>query len=189
MSERRNQMTWKQNKAFSLARMGTTKNFCLKNVRLGYGIGSKYANAKLAMNENRNKGTLHSLSSIPTNVAVPVFTAQGIWGHVEVCDHGVYYSDGKRVGKPNSSYQWGEFLNGVRVVSFVSSPSVIKVGDTVIVSGQGTATSKGTGGKTKNYKSHKMKVISIANGRYGCNQYNHNGAITGWWTLSQIKKA
>lgn len=182
-------MVWKQEKAFNLSKMGTTKNFCLRNVRLAYGIGPKYANAKLAMNENKNKGTLHSLSSMPTNVSVPVFTANGVFGHVEVCDRGTYYSDGRKVSKPNASYQWGEWLNGVRVVSWVTPTQEIKVGDTVIVSGQGTGNSYGTGGRTKNYVARKMKVISIANGRYGCNQYNKMGAITGWWTAGQIKKA
>lgn len=183
-------MAWKQVKAFSLAKMGHTKNMCLHNVRMGYGIGPKYANAKLAMGENRSKGTLHALSTIPKNVTVPVFSAQGVWGHVEVCLNGVYYSDGVRVGKPNSSFQWGEFLNGVRVVAkSTPAPTKIKVGDTVIVNGVGTATSKGTGAKTKSYKNQKMKVIKIENGRYGCNQYNKAGAITGWWTAGQVKKA
>lgn len=179
---------WKQDRAFSLAKMGRTKNFCLRNVRLGYGIGGKWANAKQAMDENRRKGTLHPLNIIPTNVTVPVFSAQGVWGHVEVCQKGVYYSDGVKVGKPNASYQWGELLNGVRVVSYVHSGGGIKVGDTVVVSGQGTGNSKGGGGKTKNFVGRKMKVISIVNGRYGCNQYNKNGAITGWWTASQVRK-
>ena len=183
-------MAWKQVKAFSLAKMGHTKNMCLHNVRVGYGIGPKYANAKLAMNENRQKGTLHALSTIPKNVTVPVFTAQGVWGHVEVCLNGTYYSDGKKVGKPNSTFQWGEFLNGVRVVAKTTpAPTKIKVGDTVIVNGAGTATSKGTGAKTKSYKNQKMKVIKIENGRYGCNQYNKAGGITGWWAASQVKKA
>lgn len=183
-------MAWKQVKAFSLAKMGHTKNMCLHNVRVGYGIGPKYANAKLAMNENRQKGTLHALSTIPKNVTVPVFTAQGVWGHVEVCLNGTYYSDGKKVGKPNSTFQWGEFLNGVRVVAKTTPASTkIKVGDTVIVNGVGTATSKGTGAKTKSYKNQKMKVIKIENGRYGCNQYNKAGGITGWWAASQVKKA
>lgn len=185
-------MGWKQDRAFSLARMGTTKNFCLRNVRLAYQIGGKYANAKQAMNENKTRGTLHPLSSIPTNVAVPVFTSAGVFGHVMVCDRGTYYSDGRRTSKPNSSYQWGELLNGVRIVSYTSTPtpkpSSIKVGDTVIVSGRGTGNSKGGGGQTKNFVARKMKVISIANGRYGCNQYNQNGAITGWWAASKVKK-
>ena len=142
--------------------------------------------------ENAKKATLHPLSTIPNNVAVPVFTAQGTWGHVEVCLNGVYYSDGRMVGKPNSSYQWGEFLNGVRVVSYVHTGgggSSFKVGDSVIVNGQGYATSKGTGARTKNFVNRKMKIISIANGRYGCNQYNRNGGITGWWSGGHLKKA
>lgn len=180
-------MSWYQVVPFSLSKMGHTKNFCLRNVRLGYGIAGKYANAKQAMNENKNKGTLHSLSSIPNNVTVPVFSSTGVWGHVEVCINGTYYSDGVKVGKPGSNYQWGEYLNGVRVVAYKESSS-IKVGDTVIVTGQGTGDSKGGGGKTKNYNGRKMRVISIVNGRYGCNQYNTMGGITGWWTSSQVKK-
>lgn len=186
----RNKMAWVQSKTFILARMGHVKNMCLHNVRLGYGIAPKYADARRAMYENRDKGTLHPLSTIPTNVTVPVFTDRGTWGHVEVCLNGTYYSDGQKVGKPNSTYQWGEYLNGVRVVKKSTNPQpTIKVGDSVIVTGQGTATSKGTGAKTKNYNGRKMKVISIGNGHYGCNQYNKAGAITGWWTASQVKKA
>ncbi len=182
-------MGWKQLVNFNLSKMGRTKNFCLRNVRLAYGIGSKYANARGAMNENKNLGTLHPLSSIPTNVAVPVFTGAGIWGHVEVCDRGTYYSDGVKVGKPSSSYQWGEYLNGVRVVKWEDvKPTAIKVGDTVSVTGQGTGDSYGGGGKTKNFNGRKMKVVMINNGRYGCNQYNTMGAVTGWWTASQVKK-
>lgn len=181
-------MAWTQTKTFILARMGKSKNFCLRNVRLGYNIPSKYANAKLAMNENAKKGTLHPLSSIPKNVTVPVFTNKGIWGHVEVCLNGTYYSDGVKVKKPDNSYKWGEFLNGVRVVSEIK-PAGIKVGDTVIVNGAGSSTALGTGAKTKVYVNHKMKVISIANAHYGLNQYNRKGAITGWWASSQIKKA
>lgn len=185
-------MSWKQVVPFSISKMGHTKNFCLRNVRQGFGIGGKYANAKQAMNENKSKGTLHSLSSIPTNVSVPVFTSAGIWGHVMVCDKGTFYSDGVKVARPNSSYQWGELLNGVRVVKWTeASPAkpTFKVGDTVLVSGQGYATSKGTGAKTKNFVNRKMKIISIANGRYGCNQYNRNGGITGWWSSGHLKKA
>ena len=94
---------WKQVVPFNPKKMGTTKNFCLRNVRLGYGIGGKYANAKQAMNENRDKGTLHDMTSIPTNVSVPVFTSAGIWGHVIVSDKGVFYSDGKKCNRPTSN--------------------------------------------------------------------------------------
>lgn len=182
-------MAYSQVVSFNLKKMGTTKNFCLRNVRQGYGIGAKYANAKLAMNENKKLGTLHDLSSIPTNCAVPVFSDKGVFGHVEVCDKGKYYSDGKRVAKPNNSFKWGEYLNGVRVVKKTTTPTTtIKIGDTVIVNGAGTATSTGGGAKTKVFKNQKMKVIDIRNSRYGCNQYNKMGGITGWWTAGQIKK-
>ena len=185
-------MAYSQLVTFNLKKMGTTKNFCLRNVRLAYGIGAKYANAKLAMNENKKLGTLHDLSTTPANCAVPVFTDQGVFGHVMVCDKGTYYSDGKKVARPSNLYKWGEFLNGVRVVKKASptpSPSTIKVGDTVIVNGRGTGNSRGGGGQTKNFVNRKMKVISIINNRYGCNQYNKNGGITGWWDYTQVKKA
>lgn len=232
---------WKQNIAFNPSKMGKTKNYCLHNVRLGYGIGSKYASAKLAMYENRDKGALHPLSTLPKNVAVPIYTDKGVWGHIEVSDKGVYWSDGVKVAKPYGNY-WGEWVNGYRIVSWVdtvkktneqladevikglwgngndrkkrlaqagydynaiqaivdkklkpatnpaSKPTPIKVGDTVIVNGQGTASSNGTGARTKAYKNQKMRVIQIYNGRYGCNQYNQKGAITAWWSASQVKK-
>lgn len=184
---------WKQVVPFNPKKMGTTKNFCLRNVRLGYGIAGKYANAKQAMNENRDKGTLHDLASIPTNVSVPVFTSAGVWGHVIVSDKGVFYSDGKKCNRPTSNYMWGEWLNGVRVVSWVDTNKIpakspIKFGDTVVVSGQGTENSLGKGRKTKMFSHRKMTVVAIANGMYGCNQYNQMGAVTGWFSPSQVKK-
>ena len=33
-----------------------------------------------------------------------------------------------------------------------------------------------------------MKVVAIADGRYGCNEYNRMGAATGWFTPSQVRK-
>lgn len=180
-------MEYIQLRKFTLKDMGTTKNFCLRNVRKAYGIGAKYVDAKQAMNENKNKGLLHSLSTIPNNCAVPVFTSVGVFGHVMVCDRGTYYSDGKKVSKPNNSYQWGEMLNGVWIVS-KDTPKTIAIGDSVIVTGRGTGNSKGGGGTTKLFVNHKMKVINIVNGKYGCNQYNKMGAITGWWNSNQVKK-
>ena len=186
-------MSWVQKKEFHLNWMGTKKNYCLKNVRQGYGIGAKYADAKDAMAENARKGALHSLDSIPTNVAVPVYTNKAPytkWGHVLVCDHGKYYEDGKKVNKPNKNFSWGEWINGVHVVGWKDDvkPSSIKVGDSVIVNGCGAGNSRGGAGKTKPFKNQKMKVIDIKNGRYGCNQYNKQGGITGWWDSSQVKK-
>lgn len=236
-------MAWVQIKPFSLSKMGTSKNWCLQNVRLGFGLNAKYATAKLAMAENSKKGTLHPISSLPKNVAVPLFSNTGVWGHVMVSDKGTLYSDGVRVNWSLNDYQWGEWLEGVQVVRWEANKTnsqladevlqglwgngaerktkltnagydynavqaevnkklakntatttkttstTIKVGDTVIVNGKGTASSLGNGAETKSFKNQKMKVISIANSRYGCNQYNKNSGITGWWLKSQIKKA
>lgn len=67
--------------------------------------------------------------------------------------------------------------------------SVINVGDSVIVNGAGSADSNGRGAKTAAYSNQRMKVISIYNNHYGCNQYDQDGAITGWWDASQVRKA
>ena len=74
----------------------------------------------------------------------------------------------------------------------------IKVGDTVIVNGVGTASSDGSGAKTKKYTDQKMKVIGISNNtsrpnRYALNQYNKGTVgkwsdVTGWFSINSIRK-
>ena len=187
-------MAWTQVVAFNVKKMGTTKNMCEKNVREGYGLPAKCASARADMEYNKQQKALHSMDTLPKNVAVPVFVdTTSPYEHVEVADHGTFYSDGKKIIYPNKQrfFGWGEFCAKARVVKWVNDPkpATIKVGDTVIVNGRGTGNSKGGGGKTKDFKNQKMKVISIANGRYGCNQYNKKGAITGWFAASQVKKA
>lgn len=122
-------MAWQQEKAFNLSKMGTKSGYCLQNVRLAYGIGPKYASAKDAMIANKNAGTLHPISTLPKNVAVPVFTdTSSPYEHVEVADHGTFYSDGKRVSNPYNQrfFGWGETLNGVRIVKYVEDPKPTK---------------------------------------------------------------
>ena len=182
--------SWVQVVSFNVKKMGTATGYCERNVRLGYGLPAKCASAKDDMLFNKKNGALHPMNTIPNNVAVPVFVdTSSKYEHIEVDDHGTYYSDGKRVINPSKQkfFGWGEYCAKARVVKYVEG--AIKTGDTVIVNGRGTGNSKGGGGKTKEFKNQKMKVISIANGRYGCNQYNKNGAITGWWENSQVKKA
>lgn len=114
---------WEQDKTFTLSKMGTKNGLCLQNVRLAFGIGSKYNNAKSAMLDNKNAGTLHPISTLPKNVAVPVFCdTPSVDEHVEVSDKGTFYSDGKKVTNPYSQkfFGWGETLNGVRIVSYVN---------------------------------------------------------------------
>lgn len=118
-------MAWEQERAFNLSKMGTRVNYCLQNVRLAYDIPPKYADAKAAMIANRNAGTLHDISTVPTNCAVPVFTdTSSPYEHIMVCDHGTYYSDGKRLSSVNGLkfFGWGETLNGVRIVKWVEDP-------------------------------------------------------------------
>ncbi len=67
--------------------------------------------------------------------------------------------------------------------------SAINVGDSVIVNGAGSADCNGGGLKTCAYSNQRMKVISIVNDHYGCNQYDQDGAITGWWDASQVRRA
>ena len=134
-----------QLKLFDPKKMGTKINYCLRNVRLGYGIDPKWSDAKEAMNENRVKGTLYDLNTIPNNVSVPVFTDKypsAKYGHVKVCHNGVFYDNGKVCKKPSNNYKWGLWLNGVKVAE--EKKDVIKIGDTVRVVGQGTSKSNRT---------------------------------------------
>lgn len=258
-------MAWQQVKPFNLSKMGIRAGYCLQNVRLAFGVQSKYNDAKSAMLANKNAGTLHGIDSLPKNVAVPVFVdTASPYEHVEVADRGTFYSDGKKVSNPYNQkfFGWGETLNGERIVKWVDdpkptpstgikvgdkvtlknwvdyngtplrktrdyyfvsgingdravlnadsvngavyaavnvnnltkagstpAPTPIRVGDTVIVNGAGTAASNGSGALTRAYANQKMKVIMISNGRYGCNQYNQDGGVTGWWTASQVRLA
>lgn len=133
-------MAWQQTTAFNLAKMGKKPNMCLQNVRLAYGIPSYYYDAKAAMLANKKAGTLHPISTLPTNVAVPVFVDTASPNeHVEVADHGTFYSDGAKVADPSNQvyFGWGETLNEVRIVKWVADPTPtptptgIKVGDKV----------------------------------------------------------
>lgn len=133
-------MAWQQERAFNLSKMGKKPGYCLQNVRLAFDIPAKYYDAKAAMIANRNAGTLHPIDTLPTNCAVPVFVDTSSPNeHVEVADHGTYYSDGKKVTNPGSQsfFGWGETLNDVRIVKWVAdpqptpTPTGLKVGDKV----------------------------------------------------------
>lgn len=121
-------MAWQQKEQFILARMGKTPGMCLKNVRIAFDpeIPPLYYDAKEAMLANKNAGTLHDISTLPDNVAVPVFVdTSSVYEHVEVADHGVFYSDGKKLVNPYTQkfFGWGETLNDVRIVEFVPDPA------------------------------------------------------------------
>lgn len=139
-------MAWQQDRNFNLSKMGTKTGYCLQNVRLAFDIPPKYYDAKAAMLANKNEGTLHPISTLPKNVAVPVFVdTNSVNEHIEVADNGTFYSDGKRLTNPYNQrfFGWGETLNGVRIVSYVPDPEPtpaptpatgegFKVGDVVV---------------------------------------------------------
>ena len=116
---------WEQKQPFDLSKMGKKPGMCLMNVRLAFDVPPKYYDAKAAMLANKNAGTLHDISTLPQNVAVPVFVdTASINEHVEAADNGVFYSDGKRLTNPMSQtfFGWGETLNDVRIVEWVEDP-------------------------------------------------------------------
>lgn len=135
---------WEQSKPFDLSKMGTRAGYCLANVRTAYGIGPKFASAKVDMENNRNKGWLHSMDTLPTNVAVPVYLdTASEFEHIMVADKGVFYSDGKRLTSTAGLkfFGWGESVNDIRVVEYKDQPkpeptpapaAPFAVGDTVV---------------------------------------------------------
>jgi LysM repeat protein len=72
------------------------------------------------MESQRANGTLHPISTLPTNCTVPVYlNTTSPYEHVEVCVNGkTWYSDGKIVKAPAKSiiFGWGELCDGIRVV-------------------------------------------------------------------------
>lgn len=72
----------------------------------------------------------------------------------------------------------------------------IREGDIVVVNGIGTASSNGSGARTRLYSNHTMKVIAIASGAknaYALNQYATGNVkdyskVTAWFNKSSIKR-
>lgn len=122
-------MGFKQKISFDPSKMGTRKGYCLQNVAKGYGIypsPDPSASAKQDMERNAAKGTLHRDSNFPLNCAVPVYLdTASKWEHIIVADHGVYWSDGKRLTSLAglTVLGWGEWCNGYQIV--VSTPDPV----------------------------------------------------------------
>lgn len=119
-------MSYTQVRNFNLSKMGKRSGWCLANVDRGYGITKgKYPSAKADMESQRAGGTLHPLSTLPKNCAVPVYiNTTSPYEHVEVCVNGKkWYSDGKEVKAPakSSVFGWGELCDGVRIVKLQSN--------------------------------------------------------------------
>jgi GH25 family lysozyme M1 (1,4-beta-N-acetylmuramidase) len=113
-----------------------------------------------------------------TNEEIADEVIRGLWGNGE-----------DRVKRlTNAGYDYNA-IQAIVNKKMGGGSTPIKVGDSVIVNGQGTGASNGGAGRTKNFTNQRMKVIAINNGRYGCNQYNKDGGITGWWAANQVRKA
>lgn len=130
-------MSYKQIKSFKLSKMGKTKGYCLKNVRLGFGIGAKYASAKDAMNADKKAKVFHA--GIPTDktIQVPVYIdTTSKYEHVIVWDKGTCYSDGTKCNiNLMKVFGWSEYCDGVRVVEKIAEPkkkSVTEIAKEVI---------------------------------------------------------
>lgn len=132
---------WKQVRGFNANKGGKQKGMCLKNTRLGYGIGPVYATAWDAWN-----GTIqHRNRNYPAGVYTPIFfeyvtTIGGVkknWGHIGVrYPDGRFWTDGE-VFSSVEAYErarvpkmvgWGESVNNVRVIEKVKGPAMPPVG-------------------------------------------------------------
>ena len=114
-------MPYVQVRSFNPDKMGKRSGWCLMNTRLAFGINTgKFASAKADMESQRANGTLHPISTLPTDCAVPVYiNTVSPYEHVEVCVNGkTWYSDGKVVKAPSKGtiFGWGELCDGTRVV-------------------------------------------------------------------------
>lgn len=114
---------WKQVKKFNQRKAGTQAGWCLRNVRLGYGIAPKYASAWEDWRRgNRNTG------AIPKGVDVPVYFWWGRYGHIGVkLADGRFWTDGKiysslwryRITHPAVVYRgWSKEVNDVTVIKY-----------------------------------------------------------------------
>lgn len=121
-------MGYVQVKGFNQSIAGNVKGYCLRNVRLGYGIGPKYDTAWQSwQNAPQNGG------DIPTGVDVPVYFWYGRYGHIGVrLANGQFWSDGKvysnlnsyRITHPLVVYKgWSTEVNDVTVIKYVATPT------------------------------------------------------------------
>lgn len=124
-------MAYKQTRSFDQGKAGKKTGWCLQNVRLGYGIGAKYANATGSWNSNQQ----HKDRNVPAGVDVPLYysfnTRNGNEGHVNVrLANGKVWSDGDMYSsiedyeakKAPDFLGWGESVNDVRVIEHVPDP-------------------------------------------------------------------
>lgn len=112
-----------QIKKFDINKMGRKPGMCLQNVRLGFGIGKKFYDAKADMLNNRSKGTLHPMNELTPDMQVPVYVdSASEHEHIIAYDRGIFYSDGKKLTstKGIKFFGWGELCEDVRVIDLTA---------------------------------------------------------------------
>lgn len=146
-----------QLKKFNFKKMGDKAGYCLYNVRKGYGLGGKFASAKVDMEYNKKKKALHTgIKTIPKGVQVPLYwDVKSPYEHINVSagDGKYMYNDGKkiRIWKTVKFFGWGEYCEAVQVVKKTSS---IK---TYVVVAKGDTLS----GIAKKYKTTVAKLMKL----------------------------
>lgn len=113
-------MVYEQVASCNIKNMGKQKGWCLQNCRLAFGFRvGKFASAKADMESQRRNGTLHSITTLPENVSVPVYVdTPSVYEHVIISHCGKFYEDGYEIkrNKYNAYFGWGELCDGQRVV-------------------------------------------------------------------------
>ena len=149
--------------------MGNRAGWCLQNCREGFGITSgHFPSAKADLESQIKNGTLHNIKTLPKNCAVPVYLdTSSRYEHVEVSDHGVWYSDGVRVNPQANVYGWGELCDGVRVVKWVEDKkkSIEEIAKEVIAGkcGNGEERKKRLTDAGYNYNDVQARVNQLLN--------------------------
>lgn len=164
-------MAWQQVKQFNISQMGRRTDWCLQNCRLGFGIKTgHFDSAKADMESQWKNRTLHNISTLPKNCAVPVYVdTSSPYEHVVVVDHGIWYSDGVKIKPISKVYGWGELCDGVRVVKKVEDKkkkkTVTEVAKEVIngLWGNGITRKKRLTDAGYNYDEVQKKVNDLLN--------------------------
>lgn len=115
-------MAYVQVRKFDQTKAGKVSGFCLRNVRLGYGISNKYLTATIAWQHTQQ----HKNRTIPKGVDVPLFYSWKTPGHINVrLASGKVWNDGRifsslstfEASMPSAKYLgWGESVNDVKVI-------------------------------------------------------------------------
>lgn len=128
-------MPYIQTVTFNRSKGGSVKGLCLRNVRLGYGIGARYDDAWSAWTNTQQ----HKDRNIPIGVSTPLYysyitTINGVrqnYGHINVqLPDGRVWSDGEyfnslshyEAKKSPTFVGWGESVNGVSVIKWQDPP-------------------------------------------------------------------